>query len=480
MEKHSGFKEEHRIKSVYQSVKERVKHFNEFEETFTKDEAQNQAKRCMDCGVPFCQGETGCPVDNLIPEFNDLVFRGLWKEALDNLHSTNNFPEFTGRLCPAPCETACVLGIIDEPVSIKNLERAIIDYGFLNNYIQPLNIKEKTGKQIAIIGSGPAGLACAQQLARFGHSVNVYEKQDKLGGLLRYGIPDFKMSKIHIDRRLEQLVAEGVKFHTNVCVGVDISIEELLNKNHSIVVAVGAEDPYPLNVLGDNLKGVHYAMDYLIQANRKVAGLNNLGGAVDINAKDKHVIVIGGGDTGSDCIGVANRQGAKSIINFRRSSKPPKERDESMPWPLYPDLYYESTSHEEGVDRRFMIRPLEIISGGDGAVKEIKICHTQKNGKEFQDIPNSIELWKADLILLAMGYKGPSQDNLLQDLVKKGMKLDKYGNISAPFGIKSGSFKTSLDKVYTCGDARRGQSLIVWAISEGRKCASEINNFLSK
>ncbi len=478
MEKHYGFVTYKRSIPNYESPKERVSHYREFEKALPKEEAEIQAKRCMDCGVPFCQGDTGCPVDNLIPEFNDFIFKGLWKEALACLHSTNNFPEFTGRLCPAPCESACVLGIIDEPVSIKGLERSIIDYGFEQGWIQPLPPKEKTGKKIAIIGSGPAGLSCAQQLGRMGHSVTVYERENLLGGLLRYGIPDFKMEKFHIDRRIEQMKAEGVNFKVNTCIGEELAFNELENKNDAIVIAVGAEEPINLDIKGSELKGVHFAMDYLVQANKFVAG--SLTRTELIDARDKHVIVIGGGDTGSDCIGVANRQGAKNIINFRRSEKPPLTRPEHQPWPLYPDLYYVSTSHEEGVDRRFMIRPIELIGDSKGQVKQIKICHTQKVNTSFQDVPNSEELWGADLVLIATGYKGPKKNNLLKELITKGLNLDKQGNIEAKFGNKGDVYKTNIKKVYTCGDARRGQSLIVWAISEGRKCAEKIDRDLTQ
>lgn len=479
MEKYEGFLQHTRAKVEYQAVAERIQHFREFENTFDDALAQTQAKRCMDCGVPFCQGDTGCPVDNLIPEFNDLVFRGLWKEALDNLHSTNNFPEFTGYLCPAPCESACVLGITDPPVTIKSLERAIIDHGYEESWVEPHPPQILTGKKIAIVGSGPAGLACAQQLARAGHSPSVFEKSDRLGGLLRYGIPDFKMEKWRIDRRIEQMKQEGVSFITGLYVGKDMSVEKLRQDYDALVLAIGSEEPVAMNIPGNHLDGVHYAMDYLVQTNRAVAGDLLSKQVKEIHARDKNVIIIGGGDTGSDCIGTANRQGAKRIINFRRSECPPKERPSSQPWPLYPDIFYVSTSHEEGVERRFAIRPMEVIANEKGQVKQLKICHTHKSAQGFEDLPHSEELWDADLILLAMGYGGLRRDALLEELDAKGLKLDEYGNVAAPFGITEGSFCTNLEGVYTCGDARRGQSLIVWAISEGRKCAAQVHQKLS-
>ena len=477
MEKHEGFLEHSRAKLEYEAVASRIQHFREFGKTFDDSLAPLQAKRCMDCGVPFCQGDTGCPVDNLIPEFNDLVHRGLWKEALDNLHSTNNFPEFTGYLCPAPCESACVLGIGDSPVTIKALERAIIDHGYEESWVEAHPPQKLTGKKIAIIGSGPAGLACAQQLARAGHSPKVFEKNDRLGGLLRYGIPDFKMEKWRIDRRIEQMEQEGVSFETGTHVGKDLSLSSLEKNYDALVLALGTEEPIAFPISGGELEGVHPAMDYLVQANRVVAG-DQL--SEQIHACNKNVIVIGGGDTGSDCIGTANRQKAKSIINFRRSERPPSERPPKQPWPLYPDIFYVSSSHEEGVERRFAIRPLEVLGNDKGHVKQLKICHTQKGTEGFEDIPNSEEIWDADLILLAMGYRGPRRDSLLEELLTKGIELDTRGNVAAPFGVTEGSFRTNLKGVYACGDARRGQSLIVWAISEGRKCAAQIHRDLSQ
>ena len=476
MEKHYGFMRYKRADTQYEAPEDRILHYKEFEKTFSDSAVCEQGTRCMDCGIPFCQGDTGCPVDNLIPEFNDLVSRGFWKEALDTLHATNNFPEFTGRLCPAPCETACVLGITDPPVTIKSIERAIIDRGFREGWVRPQPPKKLTGKKIAVVGSGPAGLACAQQLARAGHSPVVFEKQDRLGGLLRYGIPDFKMEKQHIDRRIEQMKQEGTVFREGVEIGKDISGEKLLADFDAVVLAIGAEEPIPLEMPGRNLKGIHYAMKYLIQANRAAAGDEV---HQQIHAKNKSVIVIGGGDTGSDCIGTANRQRAKNIINFRRSPQPQDNRPASQPWPLYPDIFYVSSSHAEGVDRRFAVRPIEAVGNAEGRVTHLRVCHIRKEGRTFEDVPKSEELWDADLILLAMGYRGPVQKGvgvgLIEEFISKGLELDTDGAVAAPFGIGEGSFRTNLSKVYSCGDARRGQSLIVWAISEGRKCAAQIH-----
>ncbi len=476
IDKVRGFMEVERSLPDYEEVAKRLRHFREFEKSLEDEQAQEQAARCMDCGVPFCQGDTGCPVDNLIPEFNELVYRGLWEEALHNLHSTNNFPEFTGRLCPAPCETACVLGITDPPVNIKALERAIIDHGFRKSWVKPRPPRKRRATSVAIAGSGPAGLACAQQLARSGHHVQVLEREDRLGGLLRYGIPDFKMEKWHIDRRIEQMEQEGVIFQCNTELGKDISVQELLAKFDALVLAIGAEEPLKLSIPGHDLKGLHYAMQYLVQANRMAAGERI---TEPVHAKAKNVVVIGGGDTGSDCIGTANRQGAKRIINFRRSVCPPKQRPESQPWPLHPDIYYVSSSHEEGAERHFAIRPLEFLGNEKGEVKQIKVCQTRREHDVFLDIPNSEILWDADLVLLAMGYKGPAATPLLEELSGLGVEMGAHNkNIKAAFGTQGNAFQTSLEGVYTCGDARRGQSLIVWAISEGRKCAAQVHSYL--
>ncbi len=475
MGKPTGFME---FKREYlQSVPptERVKYYKEFEKPFTEDKAKEQSARCMDCGIPFCHGDTGCPVENLIPEFNDLVYRGRWKEALDNLHSTNNFPEFTGRLCPAPCESACTLGIIAPAVSIKSIERTIIDRGFEEGWVVPKPSQHKSGKKIAIVGSGPAGLACAQQLARAGHSVTVYEKSDRVGGLLRYGIPDFKMEKTHIDRRISQMEAEGVVFKTNVNVGVDISAKELRSNFDAIVLALGSETPRDLSVEGRSLKGVYYAMDFLTKNNKKVAG-----DSIEIiNAKDKNVIVIGGGDTGSDCVGTSNRHGAKNVTQIEIFSEPPSSRDPSTPWPYYPRMLRTSSSHEEGVTRKWSINTLGFKGNDKGEVTAILGNQVEiKDGKPVVVAGTEFE-WQADLVLFAMGFVHPVKEGLLSQLMEEGLELDKMGNVKAPFGNKDDSFSTTLKGVYACGDVRRGQSLIVWAISEGRKCAERVHKALS-
>jgi glutamate synthase (NADPH) small chain len=475
MGKPTGFMEYKRESTKKNPVTDRVKNYKEFEQSYDEKTAKEQGARCMDCGIPFCHGDTGCPVDNLIPEFNDLVYKGKWKEAVENLHSTNNFPEFTGRLCPAPCEGACTLGLIDPPVSIKAIERTIVDRGFAEGWIVPKPSTRKSGKTIAVVGSGPAGLAAAQQLARAGHSVTVYEKADRVGGLLRYGIPDFKMEKWHIDRRVEQMEKEGVVFKTNINVGVDITAKDLRAKHDVVVLAMGSEHPRDLTVQGRSLKGVYYAMDFLTLNNKAVAGDDvNI-----ISAKDKNVIVIGGGDTGSDCVGTSNRHGAKSITQIEIFPEPPKDRDSSTPWPLYPKMLRTSTSHEEGVTRKWAVNTLGFKSNDQGEVTAIYGHNVAfKNGK-MEKVEGSDFEWPADLVLLAMGFVHPIKEGLISQLVDLGMDLDKMGNVKASFGTNSGSFATNLPGVFACGDVRRGQSLIVWAISEGRKCATQVHTYLN-
>ncbi|MDH5654348.1 MAG: glutamate synthase subunit beta [Spirochaetia bacterium] len=476
MGKITGFMEFKRAYISKAPVEERVRHYKEFEKSFDEETAKVQGARCMDCGIPFCHGETGCPVDNLIPEFNDHVYKGRWKDALESLHSTNNFPEFTGRVCPAPCESACVVGLIDQPIAIKGIERTIIDRGFEEGWVEPRPPQIQTGKKIAIVGSGPAGLAAAQQLARAGHSVTVYEKMDRIGGLLRYGIPDFKLEKWQIDRRKGQMEAEGVVFKTNVEIGKDISGETLRAENDALILAMGSDEPFDLKMPGRDLKNIHFAMEYLVEQNRL-----NAGDSIEnpITAKDKNIIVIGGGDTGSDCVGNSNRQGAKSIIMLRRSDIPPEERPPHTPWPLYPDILWTSTSHEEGVDRKWKINTRGFKGNDKGEVTAIygNFVEKDKNGK-FADVPGTDFEWPADLVFIAMGYRQPIRPGLIEEFVSHGMDLDGQGNIKAPFGIKDGSFETSLSGVYACGDVRRGQSLIVWAISEGRKCAYQVHRNL--
>jgi glutamate synthase (NADPH/NADH) small chain len=478
MGKITGFLEYRRAYISKQPAEDRVKHYHEFERCFDEETAKTQGARCMECGVPFCHGDTGCPVDNLIPEWNDLVYRGRWRDALDRLHKTNNFPEFTGRVCPAPCESACVLGLIDQPVSIKSIERTIIDRGFEEGWVEPKPPARLTGKKIAVIGSGPAGLAAAQQLARMGHSVSVFEKSDRIGGLLRYGIPDFKLEKSLIDRRMEQMKIEGVIFKTNQNVGVDLPFAALNKEFDAVILAMGSEKPADISIANRELKGVHFAMEYLTQQNRV-----NAGDALkdQIVATGKSVVVIGGGDTGSDCVGTANRQGAKSVIMLRRSQTPPKERPPESPWPLYPDLLYTSTSHEEGVTRKWGINTKGFRGNSRGEVTAIYGNEIRKNefGK-FEEVPGTDFEWPADLVFIAMGYKHPIHEGLIESLRGEGLELDSLGNVKAPFEYREGDFRTGADKVFACGDVRRGQSLIVWAISEGRKCAVEVDRFLTR
>jgi glutamate synthase (NADPH/NADH) small chain len=456
--------------------KERIQNYKEFEKPFEEPIAKEQGARCMDCGIPFCHGDTGCPVDNLIPEFNDFVYRGKWKEAIDNLQSTNNFPEFTGRLCPAPCESACTLGLIGQPVSIKSIERTIIDRAWHEGWIKPQPAPIQSGKKIAVIGSGPAGMAAAQQLARAGHSVTVFEKNEKIGGLLRYGIPDFKMEKYHIDRRQEQMEAEGVVFKTGVNVGVDLKAQDLMKDYDAIVLAMGSEQPRDLPIEGRELKGIHFAMDFLTRNNRLVDGIEVKD---KIMATGKNVIVIGGGDTGSDCVGTSNRHGAKSIKQLEIFPEPPKERDKTTPWPLYPKIYRTSSSHEEGVDRKWAVNTMAFIGNDKGEVTKIKGSEVEfKDGRPVP-IPGTEFEWEADLVLLAMGFVNPIREGLISQFEEMGLQLDSRGNVDAKFGTKEGCFSTSVHKVFACGDVRRGQSLIVWAISEGRKCAEQVHRFLT-
>lgn len=475
MGKPTGFVEYKREGLKYEPKETRIQNYKEFEKPFEESVAKIQAARCMDCGIPFCHGDTGCPVDNLIPEFNDFIYKGKWKEAVENLHSTNNFPEFTGRLCPAPCEGACTVGLIDKPVSIKAIERTIIDRAFEEGWVVPKPSEYRSGKKIAVVGSGPAGLAAAQQLARAGHDVVVFEKADRVGGLLRYGIPDFKMEKHLIDRRVKQMEAEGVVFKTNTHVGKDITAKQLLAEYDSIVLAMGAERPRDLNVPGRELKGVYFAMDFLTFNNKKVSGDNG----DFISAKDKNVIVIGGGDTGSDCVGTSNRHGAKSVTQIELFPEPPKDRDPSTPWPLYPKMLRTSSSQEEGnVVRKWSINTLGFRSNDKGEVTAIRGNEVRFENGGFEPIPGTEFEWPADLVFLAMGFVSPVKEDLIAQLQEAGLELDKAGNVKASFGTRVGSFATTIPKVYACGDVRRGQSLIVWAISEGRKCADQVNKAL--
>jgi glutamate synthase (NADPH) small chain len=448
-------------------AEERVKNYKEFILHLSDEEAKVQGARCMDCGIPFCNN--GCPVNNIIPDWNDLVFKQNWEEAINVLHSTNNFPEFTGRICPAPCEAACTLNINSDPVGIKSIEHAIIDKAWENNWVVPQIAKNKTGKKIAIVGSGPAGLAAAQQLARVGHDVDVYEKNDRVGGLLRYGIPDFKMEKIHIDRRVKQMEAEGVKFKTNQNVGGNVDSEKLVKDYDSVLLTGGAEWPRDLPVPGRELDGINFAMDFLPSQNKIVAGDKVSG---QIKATGKHVVVIGGGDTGSDCVGTSNRHGAASVTQFELMPQPPEQENKSMVWPYWPLKMRTSSSHEEGCDRDWSIATKSFV-GEAGKVKELIGVKVKWQEGKMQEIPNTEFKLKADLVLLAMGFMGPKQTMLDKFLIEK----DKRGNAKASTeGAKA--YSTSREKVFAAGDMRRGQSLVVWAIREGRQCARAVDEFL--
>ena len=424
----------------------------------------------MDCGIPFChdvKGLKGCPVNNQIPDWNDLVYRGEWENAIADLHSTNNFPEFTGRICPAPCEASCTLNIIDNPVTIKSIECAIVDKAWKNGWIKPQIAEQKTGKKVAVIGSGPAGLAASQQLARVGHEVHLYEKNSKLGGLLRYGIPDFKLDKSHIDRRINQLSEEGIIFHTNVNVGIDISSDEIISLHDAIILAGGAEMPRDLPIQGRNFKGIHYAMDFLPQQNRRVSNESYLN-PEEILATSKNVVVIGGGDTGSDCIGTSIRQGAISVTQLEIMPEPPEKEDKLSTWPNWPLKLRTSSSQEEGANREFSVMTQSFEGDANGNVKKL---HCIKVDKDFKPIESSEFHIKADLVLLAMGFVSPKFDGLLKD---SKVSLDNRKNVLA----NTTDYKTNLDKVWTAGDMRRGQSLVVWAIREGRQCARSVDEFL--
>jgi glutamate synthase (NADPH/NADH) small chain len=464
MGKITGFLEIEKDDRDYLPVAERLKTYSEFVLPLGDKGTKAQAARCMDCGVPYCHH--GCPVNNQIPDWNDLVYKGDWLKALKNLHSTNNFPEFTGRVCPAPCEAACTLNIRDEPVSIKTIECAIVDKGWEEGWIVPDVNPNKTGKRVAVIGSGPAGLACAQQLARAGHDVHLYEKNAKAGGLMRYGIPDFKMEKRHLDRRVAQMEAEGVTFHYNVHVGRDLTVEDLEGQYDAVALAGGAEKPRDLPIPGRELDGIHFAMDFLPQQNRRV-GDEPLNNVKPILAGGKHVVVIGGGDTGSDCIGTSNRQGALSVTQIEIMPAPPEKENKPLVWPLWPMKMRTSSSQEEGVTRDFAVATIR-FEGENGQVKKL-VC--ARADEKFQPIPGTEFELQADLVLLAMGFLGPVQEGMLKDL---GVELDKRGNVFAD----TFQYKTSKEKIFSCGDMRRGQSLVVWAIREGRQCARSVDQYL--
>ncbi len=467
MGKVTGFMEFPRISEGNIPPAERVKNYKEFVLHLSDEEAKMQGARCMDCGIPFCNN--GCPVNNIIPDWNDLVFQQNWKQAIEVLHSTNNFPEFTGRICPAPCEASCTLNINSDPVGIKSIEHAIIDKAWENNWVKPQPPTKKTGKKVAIVGSGPAGMAAAQQLARVGHDVVVYEKNDRIGGLLRYGIPDFKMEKSHIDRRVNQMELEGVTFKVNQNVGVNVDPEQLVNNYDSVILSGGAEWPRDLPVPGRELDGVHYAMDFLPNQNKIVAGDEVKD---QITATGKNVVVIGGGDTGSDCVGTSNRHGASSVYQFELMPQPPEKENKSLVWPYWPLKMRTSSSHEEGCDRNWSIAT-KSFKGENGKVKELVAAKVEWKDGKMQEVPNSEFTMKADLVLLAMGFISPQQ----KILDKFGIEKDTRGNAKADTeGDKS--YATSRSKVFAAGDMRRGQSLVVWAIREGRQCARSVDEFL--
>jgi glutamate synthase (NADPH/NADH) small chain len=469
-----------RLSEASEPSADRVKHYREFVLHLSDQESATQGARCMDCGIPFCM--EGCPINNIIPDWNDLVYRGHWKEALDILHATNNFPEFTGRVCPAPCEAACTLNIIDEPVGIKSIEHAIIDKGWEMGWVVPQPPKERSGRRVAVVGSGPAGLSCAQQLARAGHDVVVFEKNDRIGGLLRYGIPDFKMEKYHIDRRLQQMQAEGVQFRPGVFVGEPVSVPgvtnwagetvgagRLLEEFDAVVLAGGAEQPRDLPVAGRDLEGIHFAMEFLPLQNKVVAGDS---AAAQISAGGKHVVVIGGGDTGSDCVGTSNRQGAASVTQFELLPMPPEQENKSLTWPYWPVKLRTSSSHEEGCERDWSVATKEFV-GENGKVRKLRGVRLRWENAKFNEVPGTEFEVSADLVLLAMGFVSPLQGVLDAFGVEKDGRGNARASTDGP-----GCYATNVRKVFAAGDMRRGQSLVVWAIREGRQCARTVDEFL--
>jgi len=469
MGKETGFLELDRLDRTYADPSERLHHYKEFVIPHAEPALKAQASRCMNCGIPYCHN--GCPVNNIIPDWNHLVYEGDWQNALEVLHSTNNFPEFTGRVCPAPCEASCTLNIVDQPVTIKSIECAIVDKGWENGWIHPQVPAKRTGKTVAVVGSGPAGMAAAQQLARAGHSVTVFEKNDRAGGLLRYGIPDFKMEKHLINRRLVQMEAEGVQFRTSTEVGVHVSIESLKENFDAIVLSGGAEAPRRLEIPGAELPGVRLAMEFLTQQNKRVAGDDELRAAPrgTLTATGKHVIVIGGGDTGSDCVGTSNRQGAASVTQLEIMPKPPEKEDKALTWPDWPLKLRTSTSHEEGVERDWSVLTKRVI--GENDVTGLECVRVEWVDGRMQEVAGSEFVLKADLILLAMGFVGTRKQGLLD---QAGVELDGRGNVSANVI----DYRTSDPQIFACGDMRRGQSLVVWAIREGRQAARSVDEAL--
>lgn len=475
MGKPTGFLEIERNDRDYGKIAERLTNWNEFVQPLPKGEVVDQAARCMDCGIPFCH--QGCPVNNIIPDWNDLVYRDQWQNALEVLHSTNNFPEFTGRICPAPCEAACTLNIDDNPVTIKTIECEIVDHGWRENWIQPQVPGSVTGKRVAVVGSGPAGMAAAQQLARAGHKVALFEKSDRVGGLLRYGIPDFKMEKHLIDQRMRQMEAEGVEFKTKVEVGVTVSMQSLTEEYDAVVMSGGAEHPRDLEVPGRTLHGIHYAMDFLVQQNKRGAGDPESRAAPNgtITAEGKHVIVIGGGDTGSDCIGTSNRQGAASVTQLEIMPKPPEHENKALTWPNWPLKLRTSSSQEEGAERDWSVLTKRAL-GAKGEVESLECVRVEwekdaAGRMVMKEVAGSEFQLKADLVLLAMGFISPRKQGMLE---QSGVSLDPRGNVEAD----TLNYRASVDKVFACGDMRRGQSLVVWAIREGRQAARAVDEFL--
>lgn len=461
-----GFLKRDRELPTRRPVDVRIRDWKEVYEDFPADHVRDQAGRCMDCGIPFCHN--GCPLGNLIPEWNDLVWRDDWEDAIERLHATNNFPEFTGRLCPAPCETACVLGINQNPVTIKQVEVEIIDRAWDEGWVKPQPPERLSGKTVAVVGSGPAGLAAAQQLARAGHTVAVYERDDRIGGLLRYGIPEFKMEKVHLNRRLQQMEAEGVKFRSGMNVGVDVTGEDLRRRYDAVVLAVGATERRDLAVAGRELDGIHQAMDYLPLANRVCEGDSD---TVAIDAAGKHVVVIGGGDTGADCLGTATRQGAASVTQLEIMPRPPEERPSAQPWPTYPMTYRVSSAHEENGDRVFAVNTTAFVDNGEGRVGSLELDEVEFVDGQFKTVDGGGRQLKADLVLFAMGFTGPERGPLIDQL---GLELDGRGNIA-----RADNYETNVDGVFVAGDAGRGQSLIVWAIAEGRAAAAGVDAYLT-
>ena len=466
MGKVTGFKEFTRETPTRRSVDERVNDYREVYQPFADDKVRTQAARCMDCGIPFCH--TGCPVNNIIPDWNDLVYRDHWKEAIRVLHSTNNFPEFTGRICPAPCEAACVLAISEPAVTIKLIEKTIVDHAWKEGWIKPEPPETRTGKRVAVVGSGPAGMAAAQQLNRAGHLVTLFEKADRIGGLLRYGIPDFKLEKHVLDRRLEQMAAEGVVFKTNAHVGGNVPAADLRKEFDAILLAGGAESPRDLKVPGRELRGIHFAMEFLPQQNRSVAGDNV---PQQILATDKRVVIIGGGDTGADCLGTCHRQKAKSVLQFEIMPMPPAERAPSTPWPLWPLQLRTESAHEEGCVRDWAVNTTSFTGDAHGNVKQLHAIRVGPPPK-FEPIPGTESTIDADLVLLALGFTGPVKQGMLEQL---SLELDARGNIAT-----KGNYMSSVPGVFAAGDMRRGQSLVVWAIAEGRSAAKAIDEYLTR